>query len=159
MSADGPSRLSPTLTTLPPELHLKIFSELDSTSICLGLTCKKFYHIYREPHPLFFNYHIPLSWYFEPSPGIDILLKEWYGKAGYKFRTTYGSKVGGPWADPAGEFMTDEELKFFRQLKDFWIAGLRRRNRCMEWGSGRGGLWYIMVCLPIRSGLIGQLVR
>ena len=60
------------------------------------------------------------------SPGIDILLKEWYGKAGYKFRITYDSNVGGPWAEPAGEFMTDEEWKFFRQLKDFLDQGLEK---------------------------------
>jgi hypothetical protein len=143
MSAESPSHLSPTLTSLPPELHLKIFSELDGiTSICLGLTCKKFYLIHKELHPSFFNYRIPLSWYFEPSPGIDILLKEWYGKAGYKFRITYDSKVGGPWADPTGEFMTDKEWKFFLQLKNFLDRGFEKAKEMC--GVGERERWFMV---------------
>jgi hypothetical protein len=100
MSAEIPTHLSPTLTTLPPELHLKIFSYLDSTtSICLGLTSKTFYQIHKSHHPSLFNHLISLSYYFFPFPGLDILLKEWYGKAGYKFHITYDSKAGSPGAD------------------------------------------------------------
>ncbi|TVY85837.1 hypothetical protein LAWI1_G008309 [Lachnellula willkommii] len=41
----------PTLQTLPPELHLKIFDYLrDVNSACLGLTCKQFYGIHWELH-------------------------------------------------------------------------------------------------------------
>jgi hypothetical protein len=39
------------LTTLPPELHLKLFEVLHPVeSTCLSLTCKKFYSIYRAIH-------------------------------------------------------------------------------------------------------------
>jgi hypothetical protein len=143
MSAKSPSHLSPTLTTLPPKLHLKIFYELGSTtSICFGLTCKKFYYIYKELHPSFFNYRIPLSWYLEPPRGIDILLKEWYEKACYKFRITYDSKVGDPWTEPAGEFMTDEEWKFFRQLKDFLDRGFEKAKSM--YGVGERERWLMV---------------
>ncbi|KAF4631091.1 hypothetical protein G7Y89_g7036 [Cudoniella acicularis] len=43
----------PTLWTLPPELHLQIFKYLQDdilTATCLGLTCRKFYPIYRNLH-------------------------------------------------------------------------------------------------------------
>jgi hypothetical protein len=143
MSAESPNHLSLTLASFPPELHLKIFSELESiTSICLGLTRKKFYHIHKELHPSFFNYHIPLSWYFGFAPGIDIFLKEWYVKAGYKFRITYDSKVGGPWAEPAGEFMTDEEWKLFRQLKDFLEHGFMKAKSM--YGVGDRERWFMV---------------
>jgi hypothetical protein len=38
----------PSLSMLPPQIHLKIFDILDAVrSTCLGLTCKKFYSIHR----------------------------------------------------------------------------------------------------------------
>jgi hypothetical protein len=41
----------PRLTTLPPELHLSIFDNLDPvSSACLGLTTKKFYPLHRSAH-------------------------------------------------------------------------------------------------------------
>jgi hypothetical protein len=139
MSAESATHLSPTLTSLPPELHLKIFSYLDTTtSICLGLTNKNFYLIHKSLHPSPFIHRIPLSWYFSPFPGIDILLKEWYGTAGYKFHITYDSKVRGPWTDTTGEFMTNEEWKFFRRLKDFLDRGFER------YGVGKRERWFMV---------------
>lgn len=47
---DG-SQPTPTLSNLPPELHLKIFDFLNpATSTCLGLTCKNFYSNHRWIH-------------------------------------------------------------------------------------------------------------
>jgi hypothetical protein len=43
----------PHLLTLPAELQLKIFDELDNdppTAACLGITCKKFYPLFRARH-------------------------------------------------------------------------------------------------------------
>jgi hypothetical protein len=40
----------PYLTMLPPEIHLKLFDLFDddqSSAACLGLTCKKFYPLFR----------------------------------------------------------------------------------------------------------------
>jgi hypothetical protein len=43
----------PHLLTLPAELHLKLFDELDRdppTAACLGITCNKFYPLFRARH-------------------------------------------------------------------------------------------------------------
>jgi hypothetical protein len=47
----------PNITTLPPELHLKIFDIIDEDEsgsemlACLGLTYKTFYPLYFDRHP------------------------------------------------------------------------------------------------------------
>jgi hypothetical protein len=42
------SPASPTLTTIPPELHVHLFKFLDPvTATCLALTCKKIYQVYQ----------------------------------------------------------------------------------------------------------------
>ena len=41
------------ITTLPPEIHLKIFDLFDndqSSAACLGITCKKFYPLFHARH-------------------------------------------------------------------------------------------------------------
>jgi hypothetical protein len=71
----------PTLTLLPSELLLKIFSHLDpGSSACLGLTCKRLYLLHRSLHGsvrLETRCHTALS----PAPGPKLyeMLEEWYG--------------------------------------------------------------------------------
>jgi hypothetical protein len=86
------SPADPTLTTIPPELHVHLFKFLDPvTATCLALTCKKIYQVYQavdlsdgtKPVPL----HKMLSeTYHSKRPGdstvirLGDLLCVWAGK-------------------------------------------------------------------------------
>jgi hypothetical protein len=58
---------------LPPELHLKIFSFLDTTaSVCLGVTCRYFYSLHVRLHgKIYLN--------FFDTPQLPSLLRDWMG--------------------------------------------------------------------------------
>jgi hypothetical protein len=71
---------------LPPEMHLEIFALLDHTaSVCLGLTNKKFYGIYKTLHPIPHKLSITncysSQWTTaEPeNPPLPFLLAKWMG--------------------------------------------------------------------------------
>ena len=73
--------MATSLDTLPSELHIKIVQNLDrASSVCLGLTNKKFYGMHKELYP-----EVPLiAAYLSPKGGMFLfgLLKEWMMKAG-----------------------------------------------------------------------------
>jgi len=67
--------MATSLDTLPSELHIKVVQNLDRvSSVCLGVTNKKFYAIHKELHP-----KVPLiAAYLCPEGGMLLfgLLKE-----------------------------------------------------------------------------------
>jgi hypothetical protein len=72
------SRAPPTLSALPTELVLKIFSYLcPGNSACLGLTCKRFYECHRQLHG---NVSLKEWCHTDRSLGRRLyeLLEEWY---------------------------------------------------------------------------------
>ncbi|KAH8787027.1 hypothetical protein F5882DRAFT_378197 [Hyaloscypha sp. PMI_1271] len=101
----SPSTLPPTLLTLPAELHLEIFEQLDSEYLCssllLGLTCKKFYAIHFKRHG-----KSKLSWYGNFSirgcvsdnngkgRSLDDLLAAWMGHRTVCYTMNRGGTLG-----------------------------------------------------------------
>ncbi|PMD23573.1 hypothetical protein NA56DRAFT_715998 [Hyaloscypha hepaticicola] len=70
-----------TISSLPTEIQLKIIKNLDRvSSVCLGITNKKFYDIHKELHP-----KVPLiaaHLYTKGGMRLFGLLKEWMKEAG-----------------------------------------------------------------------------
>jgi hypothetical protein len=70
-----------TISSLPTEIQLKIFKNLDRvSSVCLGITNKKLYTIHKDLHP-----KVPvIAAYLYPKGGIRLfgLLKEWMKETG-----------------------------------------------------------------------------
>jgi hypothetical protein len=93
------------LTTLPAEIHLKVFDLLDiDSSTCLGLTCTKFYPVHRA-------FHGPVHLKRYHPPGLDFhnlgeLLKSWILLA-----LTYNSRLG--------KFIDIDKLRLLK-IQDRW---------------------------------------
>jgi len=84
---EGETKAKATISSLPPELHLKIFKCLDRvSSVCFGLTAKKFYPIHKE-----FRGLVPLTACCPQVPSrsggriLFGLLKEWIKETGLVF--------------------------------------------------------------------------
>jgi hypothetical protein len=84
---EGAAKAKATITSLPPELHLKIFTCLDrASSVCFGLTAKKLYPIHKELRGL-----VPLTACCLQVPSrsrgrfLFGLLKEWIKETGLVF--------------------------------------------------------------------------
>ena len=105
--------MATSLDTLPSELHIKIVQSLDRvSSVCLGITNKKFYAIHNEFQP-----NVPLiAAYLYPEGGMLLfgLLKGWMKKAGL--------------------FWSPSELKFITSERK---AEVRSQSRKMKFVKAR----------------------
>jgi hypothetical protein len=84
---EGEAKAKATISSLPPELHLKIFTYLDrASSVCFSLTAKKLYPIHKELRGL-----VPLTACCVQAPSrsrgrfLFGLLKEWIKETGLVF--------------------------------------------------------------------------
>jgi hypothetical protein len=105
--------MATSLDTLPSELHIKIVQNVDRvSSVCLGITNKKFYAIHKDLYP-----KVPLiAAYLSREGGMLLfgLLKEWMKKAGL--------------------FWSPSELKFITPERK---AEIRSQSRKMKFVKAR----------------------
>jgi len=119
--------------TLPPELHVKILSHLDTTaSVCLGITCHYFYGLHRGLHG-----NIYLN--FFDTPRLPYLLRDWMGPEYVFYRKNFVFVRQGK-----VEVMRGKELEFWEgYFHRMNILPMSRRvgliERLMEgWDLGFG---------------------